>query len=159
MHHVNCKKGNAFLDVPNNGSQSQPEKVIKNDDNSYRLRSFSLTSKGMEYSYILLRSVTIFYNTDVISVQSHEKKVMVEYNNTPVHTTHTVICKYICCCQTSLRIRSLLLISINFNDFIPFPIIIWVINAHVNKYISCQLNQLKFPNHNYICFPSLVSMS
>ncbi|KAK0174972.1 hypothetical protein PV327_008758 [Microctonus hyperodae] len=29
MHHVNCKKGNAFLDVPNIGSQSQTEKVVK----------------------------------------------------------------------------------------------------------------------------------
>ncbi|KAK0083205.1 hypothetical protein PV326_006842, partial [Microctonus aethiopoides] len=45
MHHVNCKKGNAFLDVPNNGSQSQPEEVMKNNDKSYRLRSFSLTNK------------------------------------------------------------------------------------------------------------------
>lgn len=43
MHHH--RKSNAFLDVPDTSSQ-MPAREEGEDEDSYRLRSFSLTSKG-----------------------------------------------------------------------------------------------------------------
>ncbi|XP_011173270.1 GTP-binding protein RAD isoform X1 [Solenopsis invicta] len=45
MHHTHQRKSNAFLDVPDVSSQMPPREEGEDED-SYRLRSFSLTSKG-----------------------------------------------------------------------------------------------------------------
>lgn len=45
MHHSHHRKSNAFLDVPDTSSQ-MPSREEGEDEDSYRLRSFSLTSKG-----------------------------------------------------------------------------------------------------------------
>lgn len=45
MHHSHHRKSNAFLDVPDPSTQIQREEG--EDEDSYRLRSFSLTSKGV----------------------------------------------------------------------------------------------------------------
>ncbi|XP_050473281.1 GTP-binding protein RAD isoform X2 [Bombus huntii] len=45
MHHSHHRKSNAFLDVPDPSNQIQREEG--EDEDSYRLRSFSLTSKGV----------------------------------------------------------------------------------------------------------------
>lgn len=46
MHHTHQRKSNAFLDVPDVSSQMPPREEGEDED-SYRLRSFSLTSKGV----------------------------------------------------------------------------------------------------------------
>ncbi|XP_054012278.1 GTP-binding protein RAD [Hylaeus anthracinus] len=46
MHHSHHRKSNAFLDVPDTSSQ-MPSREDGEDEDSYRLRSFSLTSKGV----------------------------------------------------------------------------------------------------------------
>ncbi|XP_076244771.1 rad, Gem/Kir family member 3 [Calliopsis andreniformis] len=46
MHHTHHRKSNAFLDVPDTSSQIPPRDEGEDED-SYRLRSFSLTSKGI----------------------------------------------------------------------------------------------------------------
>ncbi|XP_034175603.1 rad, Gem/Kir family member 3 [Osmia lignaria lignaria] len=46
MHHTHHRKSNAFLDVPDTSSQ-MPAREEGEDEDSYRLRSFSLTSKGV----------------------------------------------------------------------------------------------------------------
>ncbi|XP_015127952.1 GTP-binding protein RAD isoform X2 [Diachasma alloeum] len=46
MHHVHYRKSNAFLDVPDINVQP-PQRREDEDEESYRLRSFSLTSKGV----------------------------------------------------------------------------------------------------------------
>lgn len=46
MHHAHQRKSNAFLDVPDVSSQIPPREDGEDED-SYRLRSFSLTSKGV----------------------------------------------------------------------------------------------------------------
>ncbi|XP_011143476.1 GTP-binding protein RAD [Harpegnathos saltator] len=46
MHHAHQRKSNAFLDVPDTSSQMPPREDGEDED-SYRLRSFSLTSKGV----------------------------------------------------------------------------------------------------------------
>ncbi|XP_032665858.1 uncharacterized protein LOC116841696 isoform X2 [Odontomachus brunneus] len=46
MHHAHQRKSNAFLDVPDASSQMPPREDGEDED-SYRLRSFSLTSKGV----------------------------------------------------------------------------------------------------------------
>ncbi|XP_076385886.1 rad, Gem/Kir family member 3 [Megachile rotundata] len=46
MHHTHHRKSNAFLDVPDTSSQ-MPAREDGEDEDSYRLRSFSLTSKGV----------------------------------------------------------------------------------------------------------------
>ncbi|XP_076666425.1 rad, Gem/Kir family member 3 [Andrena cerasifolii] len=46
MHHTHHRKSNAFLDVPDTSSQLPPREDGEDED-SYRLRSFSLTSKGI----------------------------------------------------------------------------------------------------------------
>ncbi|XP_017887707.1 GTP-binding protein RAD [Ceratina calcarata] len=46
MHHSHHRKSNAFLDVPDSSSQ-MPAREDGEDEDSYRLRSFSLTSKGV----------------------------------------------------------------------------------------------------------------
>lgn len=46
MHHSHHRKSNAFLDVPDTSSQ-MPSREEGEDEDSYRLRSFSLTSKGI----------------------------------------------------------------------------------------------------------------
>ncbi|XP_043278949.1 GTP-binding protein RAD isoform X2 [Venturia canescens] len=46
MHHAHQRKSNAFLDVPDTSSQ-MPRREEGEDEDSYRLRSFSLTSKGV----------------------------------------------------------------------------------------------------------------
>ncbi|XP_020285306.1 GTP-binding protein RAD [Pseudomyrmex gracilis] len=46
MHHTHHRKSNAFLDVPDVSSQ-MPAREDGEDEDSYRLRSFSLTSKGV----------------------------------------------------------------------------------------------------------------
>ena len=43
MHHTHQRKSNAFLDVPDTQG---PRREEGEDEDSYRLRSFSLTSKG-----------------------------------------------------------------------------------------------------------------
>lgn len=45
MHHTHHRKSAAFLDVPDSSTQ-QPQREEGEDEDSYRLRSFSLTSKG-----------------------------------------------------------------------------------------------------------------
>lgn len=45
MHHAHHRKSNAFLDVPDTSSQ-MPSREDGEDEDSYRLRSFSLTTKG-----------------------------------------------------------------------------------------------------------------
>ncbi|XP_015609064.1 GTP-binding protein RAD [Cephus cinctus] len=45
MHHSHQRKSNAFLDVPD--TSQQPQREEGEDEDSYRLRSFSLTSKGV----------------------------------------------------------------------------------------------------------------
>lgn len=47
MHHTHQRKSNAFLDVPDVSSQMPPREEGEDED-SYRLRSFSLTSKGQK---------------------------------------------------------------------------------------------------------------
>lgn len=47
MHHSHHRKSNAFLDVPDPSNQIQREEG--EDEDSYRLRSFSLTSKGKSF--------------------------------------------------------------------------------------------------------------
>ncbi|KAG7211439.1 hypothetical protein KM043_010724 [Ampulex compressa] len=51
MHHAHQRKSNAFLDVPDTSSQIPPREEGEDED-SYRLRSFSLTSKGVQFDYI-----------------------------------------------------------------------------------------------------------
>nr|XP_033322963.1 GTP-binding protein RAD [Megalopta genalis] len=46
MHHTHHRKSNAFLDVPDTSSQMSSREDGEDED-SYRLRSFSLTSKGI----------------------------------------------------------------------------------------------------------------
>ncbi|KAL6263242.1 uncharacterized protein LOC105421971 isoform X3 [Pogonomyrmex barbatus] len=46
MHHTHQRKSNAFLDVPD-VSSAMPPREEGEDEDSYRLRSFSLTSKDM----------------------------------------------------------------------------------------------------------------
>ncbi|CAL7936149.1 unnamed protein product [Xylocopa violacea] len=46
MHHSHHRKSNAFLDVPDTSSQ-MPSREEGEDEDSYRLRSFSFTSKGL----------------------------------------------------------------------------------------------------------------
>ncbi|XP_066592715.1 GTP-binding protein RAD isoform X2 [Prorops nasuta] len=46
MHHTHHRKSNAFLDVPDSSAQP-PSRDELEDEDSYRLRSFSLTSKGV----------------------------------------------------------------------------------------------------------------
>ncbi|XP_011313692.1 GTP-binding protein RAD isoform X1 [Fopius arisanus] len=46
MHHVHHRKSNAFLDVPDINAQANQRREDE-DEESYRLRSFSLTSKGV----------------------------------------------------------------------------------------------------------------
>ncbi|XP_046477654.2 ras-like protein 2 [Neodiprion pinetum] len=46
MHHAHHRKSAAFLDVPDTPAQ-QPQREEGEDEDSYRLRSFSLTSKGV----------------------------------------------------------------------------------------------------------------
>ncbi|XP_076763936.1 rad, Gem/Kir family member 3 [Xylocopa sonorina] len=46
MHHSHHRKSNAFLDVPDSSSQ-MPSREEGEDEDSYRLRSFSFTSKGL----------------------------------------------------------------------------------------------------------------
>lgn len=46
MHHTHHRKSNAFLDVPDVSVQIPPREEGEDED-SYRLRSFSLTSKGV----------------------------------------------------------------------------------------------------------------
>ncbi|XP_031836984.1 rad, Gem/Kir family member 3 [Nomia melanderi] len=46
MHHTHHRKSNAFLDVPDTSSQV-PSREDGEDEDSYRLRSFSFTSKGV----------------------------------------------------------------------------------------------------------------
>ncbi|EGI68447.1 hypothetical protein G5I_02880 [Acromyrmex echinatior] len=47
MHYSHQRKSNAFLDVPDVSSQMPPREEGEDED-SYRLRSFSLTSKGQK---------------------------------------------------------------------------------------------------------------
>lgn len=47
MHYSHQRKSNAFLDVPDVSSQIPPREEGEDED-SYRLRSFSLTSKGQK---------------------------------------------------------------------------------------------------------------
>ncbi|KYN43858.1 hypothetical protein ALC56_01728 [Trachymyrmex septentrionalis] len=47
MHYSHQRKSNAFLDVPDASSQMPPREEGEDED-SYRLRSFSLTSKGQK---------------------------------------------------------------------------------------------------------------
>ncbi|XP_076279193.1 rad, Gem/Kir family member 3 isoform X2 [Lasioglossum baleicum] len=47
MHHTHHRKSNAFLDVPDSSSQMSSGREDGEDEDSYRLRSFSLTSKGI----------------------------------------------------------------------------------------------------------------
>ncbi|KAL0130936.1 hypothetical protein PUN28_002493 [Cardiocondyla obscurior] len=46
MHHTHQRRSNAFLDVPDASAQMLPREEGEDED-SYRLRSFSLTSKGV----------------------------------------------------------------------------------------------------------------
>ncbi|KZC14044.1 hypothetical protein WN55_06477 [Dufourea novaeangliae] len=48
MHHAHHRKSNAFLDVPDTSSQ-MPSREEGEDEDSYRLRSFSFTSKGKNF--------------------------------------------------------------------------------------------------------------
>ncbi|XP_043509385.1 uncharacterized protein LOC122528390 [Frieseomelitta varia] len=50
MHHSHHRKSNAFLDVPDTSAQMPPREDGEDED-SYRLRSFSLTSKDYAYYF------------------------------------------------------------------------------------------------------------
>lgn len=59
MHHSHHRKSNAFLDVPDTSTQ-MPSREDGEDEDSYRLRSFSLTSKG--------KPVSVFSVIDLSSI-------------------------------------------------------------------------------------------
>lgn len=62
MHHSHHRKSNAFLDVPDTSAQ-MPSREDGEDEDSYRLRSFSLTSKG--------KCVSLSSTIDVIYFSHH----------------------------------------------------------------------------------------
>ncbi|OAD56458.1 hypothetical protein WN48_03356 [Eufriesea mexicana] len=61
MHHSHHRKSNAFLDVPDTSSQ-MPAREDGEDEDSYRLRNFSVTSKGVCGTLKIMRNTGLNTN-------------------------------------------------------------------------------------------------